>query len=203
MPAAPVDLELLQLLAAELGLGKHSADRGFDHPLGSLCRHLPGRDRLEASRVARMPMVDLFLTFTSRQKNLLRVDHNDEVPGVEVGHVMGVLLAGKEGSGPGSQTAEDLTGRVHDEPVVANLARAQRRCARAHIGNGLLLIGPFPGQTHPECSERARKNTQAKGMCQWVAGSGSRAAENTGFRKPSWPKRAPREASEEKDPGGA
>src|SRR5712692_7765 len=142
MPAAPVDLELLELLAAELGLGKHPPNRGFDHPLGSLCRHLPGRDRLEPSGIARMPVVDLFLTLTPRQKNLLRVDDNDEVPRVEVGHVMRVLLAGQEASDPRSQTAEDLTGRVHDEPVVTNLARAQGRCARAHIGNGLLLIGP-------------------------------------------------------------
>ena len=90
-----------------------------------------------------MPVVHLLFRFAARQQNLLRVDHNDEVPRIEVGHVMGVLLAGKQASDPRSQTAEDLTGRVHDEPVVANLARAESGCARAHIGNGLLLIGLF------------------------------------------------------------
>src|SRR5215831_18621944 len=52
MSRAPVDLEFVKLLAAELGLGQHAADRLFDEAFRGPGRQIPGRDRFQAARIS-------------------------------------------------------------------------------------------------------------------------------------------------------
>ena len=128
-----VNLQLLQLLAAELRLGEHPAHRVLDQPFGVLGLPVARRNRLEAARKSRVAAIDLDVELGARELDLLGVGDHDEVAHVEVRNVVRPVLAGEDPRDPARQATEHLPGSVDHEPVVANVGSLYRRCARSHL----------------------------------------------------------------------
>jgi hypothetical protein len=59
----------------------------------------------------------LSVRFPPGHRDLLGVDDDDEVPGVDVRGVLGLPLAAERVGDLGREPAEGQAGRVHDEPV--------------------------------------------------------------------------------------
>src|SRR6202162_3635641 len=123
-----IDLQLLQLLASELRLGKHAANRRLDEPLGILHREVLRPDRLQASGIAGVAVIDLVLALAPCQENLVRVGDADEVAAVQVGKVLGAVLAAQTAGNTGRQAAENLVGCVYHPPFLADRGAGSRRC---------------------------------------------------------------------------
>src|SRR5262249_1093926 len=165
---AAVNLELANLLAAQLRLREHAAHGLFDEPLGILLLKVAGSGRPQAAGIARVAAVHLGVELRARQPDLVRVGHDHEVTHVEVGDVVRAVLAHDDPGDPGRQTTQNLAGRVHHEPAVANVGSRYSSCARSHFEplSNRLSRRPAPRRAWTGPLSRARKNTQADRGCQ-------------------------------------
>ena len=93
MLRAGVDLELAELGAPELVVGEHAAHGVADDLLGAASLELGVRLALDAAGIARVVVVHLLLGLVAGHDDLLGVDDDDEVAGVDVGRVDGLALA--------------------------------------------------------------------------------------------------------------
>src|SRR5262245_7523995 len=131
--SGPIDLQLLELAAAELRLREHPANGLLDDPLGEARAHLRRRDRLQAPRISAVPPVGLHFFLAARQTDALRVGDDDEIAGVEMRRPAGPMLARQNPSHVARQTSQNLVRGVHDEPLVANIRGANQRGTRTHF----------------------------------------------------------------------
>ena len=114
---AGVDLELGQLLAGEPVARQHPLDGLADHFLGAAVEHLGQRPRLDPARVAAVAPVGLLRELVAGDADLLGVDDDDEVAGVDVRRVLRLALAAQGVGDLGRQTAQGLALGVDDVPV--------------------------------------------------------------------------------------
>src|SRR5690625_715968 len=127
---AGVDLELLQLLAAEGVLREHAADRLLDGALGEALEQLRVADGLEPARVPGVAVGDLVLALAPGQGDLRGVDDDDIVTTVDVRGEARLVLPTEQGGDLRRQSAEDDVGSVDDVPALLDVAGL--RCVRAH-----------------------------------------------------------------------
>ena len=73
-------------------------------------------------------MVRLRLELLAGETELLGVDDDDEFAGVDVRRVFGSVLAAEDGGDLDRQPADDLVGRVDDEPALLHLVRLRHKC---------------------------------------------------------------------------
>jgi len=119
---AAVHLELGQLLACEGVLGEHAADGLLDGLLGALGQQLLVGGGAQTAREARVAVGLLLDQLGAGQGNLVRVDDDDEVAGVNVRGEGRLVLAAQQDRGLGGETSEDDVGRVDDVPRASYLA---------------------------------------------------------------------------------
>src|SRR5262245_38701550 len=112
-----IDLQLLPHLAADLVLRQHPPHRLLDHRLRLLRAHETRRLRLQAAGIERVAAIDLVLFFLAGEDDLLGVDDDDVVAGVEERGVGWLVLAGDDLRDLGRQTPQDLALGVDDEPA--------------------------------------------------------------------------------------
>src|SRR5277367_5889206 len=122
MLGAGVDLQLRELLAAELVAGKHSLDGLAQHLGRTALELLAERPLPEPARVARMAVVDLLVELVARDRDLLAVDDDDEVSRVHVRGELRLVLAAQPVGDLGRETAEGLTVGIDDIPVAWDFA---------------------------------------------------------------------------------
>src|SRR6188472_2114237 len=118
-----VALELLDHRVAERAFGKHALDRLFQRAAGKARLHLAEGRRADAARVAAVPVVELVLRLVAGDADLLDVRDDDEVPGVHVRRINGLVLAAQARRDLGGEPAEDLVGAIDDVPAVRDVAR--------------------------------------------------------------------------------
>src|ERR1700712_3904774 len=134
-----VHLELLALRATEAVLGQHALDGLLDQPVGVLVDHLTDRPLAEAARVATVVVDELALALVARHRDLLGIDDDHEVTGVDVRRELRLVLATQQGGGVGGQPAEDDVGGVDDMPSAGDLAGL--RTERTHGPTSSSLAG--------------------------------------------------------------
>src|SRR5205085_11617684 len=88
-----VDLELRQLAARQLVLGEHPLDGQADHLGRAPVELLAERAAREAAGIAGVPVVALLVELRARRHDLLGVDDDHEVAGIDVRGVLGLALA--------------------------------------------------------------------------------------------------------------
>ena len=120
---AGVALELLQHLVAERALGQHALDGLLERAAGEALLHLREIGRRDAARVAAVAVVELVLGLVAGDAELLDVGDDDEVAGVHVRRVDGLVLAAQAQRDLARETAEDLVRGVDDEPVPLDFVR--------------------------------------------------------------------------------
>src|SRR3954468_3479735 len=127
---ACVDLELGEHLPAEAVVRQHPLDGALDDAVGVRAQLVADVDRLEAARVTGVPVGDLVLALGAGQRDLARVDDDDEVADVDVRGVLGLVLAAEQDRGLAGESTEHHVGGVDDVPGPADLAGL--RGVRAH-----------------------------------------------------------------------
>jgi hypothetical protein len=113
---AGVDLELAQHLAAEGVLGQHAAHRAADELGGLLLEQLGVAGGAQPARVPRVAVRHLRLGLARGEHDLVRVDHDHVVAGVDVRREIGAVLAPQDGRHLGGQATENEPVGVDDVP---------------------------------------------------------------------------------------
>ena len=131
MVGAGVDLELGGLLAAEAGVGKHPLHRLLDDLLRPGGQHVGERAGLEPTGVAGVVVVDDLLRLRAGQHDLLGVDDDDEVTGVDVRGEVRLVLAAQEHRDLRSETPEHHVRGVDDVPGALDIGGLG--LVRAHV----------------------------------------------------------------------
>lgn len=122
-----VHLELGQLGTAEAVLGEHAADGLLHRANRVLLEKLGVVDSLQTARVTRVAVGDLLLTLVAGEGDLVGVDDDDEVAGVEVVGEARLVLAAQERGGVRGEAAENDVGGVDDQPFALDLASLGRK----------------------------------------------------------------------------
>ena len=120
---AGVDLELGQLRGGEPVLRQHALDRLADDLGRSTVELLAQRARLQAAGVAGVPVDHLLVELVAGDMDLLRVDDDHEVAGVDVRRVLRLALAAQRVGDLRREPAEGLPLGVDDVPVALDLSR--------------------------------------------------------------------------------
>ncbi len=118
-----IDLELAKLSAAQASLRDHSPDSALDEKdWATLTDDAWGLDFLAAD-VAGETSVDLGGFLGASQRNLVGIDDDDEVTGINVGGESGLVLASQEACSLDGNLAENLALGVDDIPLALDFMR--------------------------------------------------------------------------------
>ncbi len=110
-------LELSQHLASEPVLREHSLDCVLNDEIRSALLHLSHAEILLAPNVAAIEHVLLLLFFLAGEYDLVRVDNDNEIPGVHVRRISRLVPTTKQVCDFHGQTTQDLILGVDDDPV--------------------------------------------------------------------------------------
>src|SRR5580658_6382224 len=127
-----VDLELAQHLPAQGGLREH-ATYGLGHGPFRAGRHqVTVSDRPQAAWVARVPVRTLVNELVPAQRDLGRVDDDNEVPGVYVRREDRLVLAAQQSGRLAGQPAEYNVRRIDDMPLSLDIGGLRAESAHSH-----------------------------------------------------------------------
>lgn len=123
-----VDLELGVLGFAEAGLGKHAIDGALDEEdWAAFADHARGFDFLSAD-ISREAGVDLGVFLSTGEHNLIGIDDDHEVAGVDVGGEGWLVLAAEEAGGFDSDLTEDFALGVDHIPLALDFLGLGGKC---------------------------------------------------------------------------
>lgn len=111
-----VNLQLEQLTSSQRPSWKHAFDGMGDEPLGVFLASFGHGREPAATGIFSVSEVALVLFLFPRQSNLLGVDHDDEITGVEMRRKDGLVLSAQHGGDSGCQSSQNLTIRINDIP---------------------------------------------------------------------------------------
>src|SRR6185437_11762115 len=94
--------------------------------------------------VAGVPVGVLLLELVAGQGHPRRVDHDDEVTGVNVGREYRLVLAPEQHSHVAGQTAEHHVGSVNDMPLPRNVTVLRAECAHSPEPSRMYRDLPWP-----------------------------------------------------------
>ena len=122
MGRAGVHLELLQHLAAETVLRQHAAD-GTTNAFGGLgAQQIAVGLRPDATGVTRVVVDEHLVALVRREDDLVGVDHDDVIAGVDVGRERGLVLAAQQSGHLGRDATEHQPVSIDDIPASFDLA---------------------------------------------------------------------------------
>jgi hypothetical protein len=139
MLVAGVHLQLAQHRVAERAFGQHAFHGLGEHALGLGRVRFRERLRLQAARKAGVVVVHLALGLAAGDPDLRRVDHDDEIAGVHVRRVFGLMLAAQARGDLDREATQHLVLSVDDDPAVLDLARFCRESC--HVAKCLWMRG--------------------------------------------------------------
>ncbi len=117
------DLELAEHLSSQRIARQHTLDRLRENPLRSPIEKLLQGFGLEIADVARMPVVELVLELSAGHANLLGVDHDNIVAGIDMWRVLGLVLTTQAPRDFGRKAAERLAIGVDEIPIAPDFRR--------------------------------------------------------------------------------
>src|SRR4051812_20237886 len=127
-----VDLELAELLHAELGPRQHPLDGAADDLLGTSLEEMAERLLAIALREPAVPDVELALALVAAHGDPRGVQDDDVIAGIEVRRPGRLVLALEDARDPRREAPKRLVGRVDDEPAPIDLALSGRVGLRVH-----------------------------------------------------------------------
>src|SRR3954451_4896328 len=127
-----VDLELAELLHAELGSRQHPLDGAADDLLGASLEEMAERLLAVALGEAAVPDVELALALVAGDGDPRGVEDDDVIARVEVRRPGRLVLAFEDARDPRREAPERLVGRVDDEPAPIDLTLSRRVGLRVH-----------------------------------------------------------------------
>src|SRR5690606_10310416 len=137
----------------EAVLGDHPGDRLLHSALGARGEELGVVDALEATRVVRVTVGALLLQLGAGQSDLVRVDDDDKVTGVDVGCESRLVLAAEQTRGLRCEPTQNNISGVDDVPLALDVAglRGVRTqcCLLTFVSNGWTRAHPQPRVVSP------------------------------------------------------
>src|SRR3954463_8994951 len=138
-----VDLQLLDHGVAQRAFGQHALDRLLERAAGVLGLHFLEGLLADAAGVAGVAVVDLVGLLAAGDTQLGCVDDDDEVAGVDVRRVNGLVLAAQSEGSFAGYPAEHLVGGVNHKPLVLHVSGLGADSG-GHKTLEFGLAGPFP-----------------------------------------------------------
>ena len=93
MCLARINLQFFEHRTSQGILGQHALHRMLDNSFGMILTQLRKIGRLEATYVTRMMVIHLVVFLVPGNPNLLRVDDDDVITGIDMRGVLGFVLA--------------------------------------------------------------------------------------------------------------
>src|ERR1700760_1618761 len=121
MLGAGVDLELRDLLPREPVLGEHPLHRDAEHLRRPAVELLAERPAAQAAWIARVAVIPLLVELVAGDLDLLGVDDDHEVAGVDVRRVLRLPLTAERVGDLGRETTERLALGVDEIPLTRDL----------------------------------------------------------------------------------
>src|SRR3954454_5227695 len=122
MLRAAVHLQLLDHGVAERALGQHALDGLLECAAGMLGLHVAEVGFTDAAREARVAVILLVELLRAGDPELGGIDDDDEVAGVDVRRVDGLVLAAQTECCFAGNTSEHLVGGVNHKPLVRHVS---------------------------------------------------------------------------------
>src|SRR6188474_1115036 len=117
-----VHLEFLDHGVAERALGQHALDGFFQSAAGVLGLHVAEVGGSDAAWISGMAIVDLVGRLGAGDAQLGCIDDDDEVTGIDVRRINGLVFAAQTESNFAGYSSEDLVGRVNHKPLVRHVS---------------------------------------------------------------------------------
>src|SRR5206468_7395650 len=140
---AAVHRQLLDHGVAQRALGQHALDGLLECAAGVLGLHFLEGLLADAARVAGVAVVDLVGLFRAGDPELGGVDDDDEVAGIDVRRVNGLVLAAQSEGSFAGYPSEHLVGGVNHKPLVLHVS-VLGADSGGHKTLEYGLAGPFP-----------------------------------------------------------
>src|SRR6056297_204776 len=126
--SAGIDAQIGHLLARQAVARQHPLDGLHDDPLGVIAfQDLPGGARLDAARIAGMPVIGL-VALGAGQLDLVGIDDDHVVAHVHVGRERCLVLATQTHGDDRGKTAQNDTLGVDQDPFLVDICRSCREC---------------------------------------------------------------------------
>ncbi len=116
-----VDLQLLDHLTAERALGQHAAHGTTDGFVGTTREQVSEGLALQATGVTRVVVDHAGVGLARGEHDLVHVDDDHVITGVDVRSEGGLVLATQKTRGFGAQTTEDHSLGIEDVPLAGDL----------------------------------------------------------------------------------
>src|SRR2546421_6377487 len=123
MRGTGIHLQLLDHRIAERSLGQHALDRLLERAARMLGLHVLELGRVDAARMASVAVVDLVVGLVAGDADLFGVDDDDEIAGIDVRRINGLVLAAQAEGDFTGHPSEDLVGRVNHKPLMRHFGR--------------------------------------------------------------------------------
>ena len=141
MGGASVDLQLLGHLATQGALGQHANDGAADSKLGLLSQQLAVLGFLQAANVAAVMVLDLLVQLLAGHDDLIGIDDDDVVTGINIGGVNGLVLTTQDVRNLAGKAAVNLTLSVNDIPLTGDVRCFRHKSLQRYSSSGWLMKG--------------------------------------------------------------
>lgn len=155
-------LELGVKLTSQPVLRQHALYGIPDERLGFFFEKLAGRNLFESPDVAAMTIIDLLLHFLAGQDNLVRINHDNRVPHVDMGGVERIVFSSQPRRDSGSQPSQNLALRINKVPFLIVIRRLGTVRVFLHVFKLLTLNATEFDSIYKKlliCQEETSKNT--------------------------------------------
>ena len=115
-------MQLLNHLLAERVLRKHSLHCAIECKIALIRHQILVLRRTEATRVARVTVIELLFQLLAGKDELIRVYDNHIIARIYIGRVFRLMLTNQNCSNLARQTAEGLSFRIDDIPLFLEAA---------------------------------------------------------------------------------
>jgi hypothetical protein len=160
-----VDLELVEHVPAEGVLRQHALDGLLDREGGLALEQVAVALALEPAGDARVVVVVLLVELVARQLDLRRVDDDDEVAGVDVGRVLGLVLAREHARDAAREAAEGLALGVDHEPLAGGDRLGRLGLIRTLVHRNVA----FPRRPGAIRSKGVRRTSGGEGLAEGLS----------------------------------
>ena len=134
--SARIDFQLAKHIATQWALRQHAFDRDFDRGFRLLGNQAFEVGRLDTAWETGVTVVHFVACFVAGYTNLLSIDDDDVVAGINVRGVFRLVLATQTAGDFSGQTTQGLTSGVDDKPVALNCFRFCSKSCHSLIASG-------------------------------------------------------------------
>ncbi len=141
MSSITIHLQLLVHRVTERSFRQHAFDRLLQRTAGEAGLHLVEVGLADTTGIPAVTIVFLVQSLVAGDADTRGIDNDHEVPRVDVGRELGLVLAAKPQRDLGREASEDLVRPVDEKPLAAHLMCFGRKCFHSLDALTIYLLG--------------------------------------------------------------